>query len=378
LSKNERSWGSNMKIKAIFIFLGTFLISFSLHAGECESAKSTADTSCDGEKLQEIKAQLAAAEAQIRATPGRQGSAQLTQTEIAQVEATLAKTGEFRANCVKAIEQCSNKCMLAAANASASGNIPQANADNAARDYCTQGKPQQVAEEAKKDEADMGKTLGGLAQLLSSLTGLIPKTDTAAVTDECTVSATNSAATVKNNPNCSTDVATTSSGTTFATGDYRAAKGVANASSALGSGDVAMGTPAKQELAAASAGGGGSGSGAGGSGAGGRGSGAGTGAAAGGKDDKALPSSNFGAGGGGGKSASGGAGGSGKPGAPGQITRAAIDEDRLMQAAVDKAMQQRGPASEGPPGGISGAFSLDNFIKVEKRMQNERNQLNEL
>ena len=51
--------------------------------------------------------------------------------------------------------------------------------------------------------------------------------------------------------------------------------------------------------------------------------------------------------------------------------------DKGMAAAVEKAVQQRGIASDGPAGGITGANSLDNFQKVEKRMQSERNNLNE-
>ena len=45
--------------------------------------------------------------------------------------------------------------------------------------------------------------------------------------------------------------------------------------------------------------------------------------------------------------------------------------------AVDKAMQARGLAS-GQPGGISAAHAFDNFQKIEKRIQSERNKLAEL
>jgi hypothetical protein len=45
--------------------------------------------------------------------------------------------------------------------------------------------------------------------------------------------------------------------------------------------------------------------------------------------------------------------------------------------AVDRALQARGLAS-GQPGGISAAHAFDNFQKVEKRIQTERNQLAEL
>ena len=73
------------------------------------------------------------------------------------------------------------------------------------------------------------------------------------------------------------------------------------------------------------------------------------------------------------------AGGAGKSfGAAGLITHTPIDgNDKGMAAAVEKAVQQRGIASDGPAGGITGANSLDNFQKVEKRMQSERNNLNE-
>jgi hypothetical protein len=48
-----------------------------------------------------------------------------------------------------------------------------------------------------------------------------------------------------------------------------------------------------------------------------------------------------------------------------------------VENAVDKALQARGLAS-GQPGGISAAHAFDNFQKIEKRIQTERNKLAEL
>ena len=58
--------------------------------------------------------------------------------------------------------------------------------------------------------------------------------------------------------------------------------------------------------------------------------------------------------------------------------RVAIEGDTRAMAAMEKAMQNRGLASGGPIGGISAAHAMDNFKKVELRMQSERNLLNEL
>jgi hypothetical protein len=377
--KNERSWGSSMNIKNIFIFLSVFLVSVSGFAQQCESAKNEADTKCDAQELAAVKAAIDAEEAKFRASNGMNGSVKMTEAQMAQVQDAIVKTGEFKGKCVQAIQQCSEKCQ--AEKVQRENAQDQAGAVNAeqARTYCTQGKPKQVADKAEKDQGDMSKTLGALAQLLSALTGMMkPSENNAATTDECTVSATNTAAMVAANTNCSTDVATASAGTTFATGDYRAAKGNASSSNPLATGEVGIGTASQPTYAPAGSSGGGGGS-SGGGGFGGRMGTASASGSGGGKGDKILPSSNFGGGGGGGgKSASGSGGGSGKPSSYGQITKSSIDDERQMQLAVDKAMQQRGPASDGPPGGISGAFSLDNFMKVEKRIQNERNQLNEL
>jgi hypothetical protein len=368
-----------MSIKNIFIFISAFLVSVSLHANQCESAKSEADTKCDAQELAGVKAAIDAEDAKFRAAHGMSGSAEMTEAQMAQVQDAIVKTGEFKGKCVQAIRQCSDKCKMQQAEDQSRND--QAGAANAQRngDYCTKGKPQQVAEKAEKDQGDMSKTLGALAQLLSALTGMMKPSDPAAEkTDECTVSATNTAAMVAANTNCSTDVATASAGTTYATGDYRAAKGNASSSNPLGTGEVGIGTASQPTYAPSGSSGGGGGS-SGGGGFGGRMGTASANSPSGGKDEKLLPSSNFGGGGGGGgRSASGGGGGSSKPSAYGQITKSSVDDERQMQLAVDKAMQQRGPASDGPPGGISGAFSLDNFMKVEKRIQNERNQLNEL
>jgi len=64
-------------------------------------------------------------------------------------------------------------------------------------------------------------------------------------------------------------------------------------------------------------------------------------------------------------------------GAGGPITHTAIDQAQIEKTAVERAIQQRGIASEEPMGGITSANSLDNFQKIEKRMQTERNYLNE-
>ena len=93
-------------------------------------------------------------------------------------------------------------------------------------------------------------------------------------------------------------------------------------------------------------------------------------------DGSKIGIASAGGGGGGGGSMAGGAGKS--FGAAGPITHTPIDgNDKGMAAAVEKAVQQRGIASDGPAGGITGANSRDNFQKVEKRMQSERNNLNE-
>lgn len=342
-------------------------------AMSCQQGKDSATQECDPEKLAQIQAALQAAQKEAAGT----GATTTTQLALDQLAAAQLANGNLGTRCGNAIEQCSQACTREKTEAMATvpADVSKYNQAMQSQTECTQGKPQQVKNASDKAQGDMSALAGLLQGILSALTGL--KGDEA---DPCAVSETRTAEMIAKDPTCggTLDTATDTASTTLVAGDHRQAKGSVVGMDSLAQGQVPQGTPGKAEMSGASAGSGGMGGmfGFG----GGSGSGSGSKDKGSGKENGpqlAAASSNFGGGG-----SKGGGGGSGRlatattpPYNPKYSTN---DSEKMMQAAVEKAMQQRGPASEGNGGGITGAFSLDNFLKIEKRMQSERTQLSEL
>lgn len=366
-----------MKIKILFISLAVILSSTTTYAQQCEQKKKEATDKCSPEQLREAKKTLeanAAAIGALKMDDEKSGAVEVLESNKAANGVAQKQVDGVAQKCQQAIETCRTTCD--SEKSTHEQNIAtqqQATTDGNNSRYCTEEKPAEDLKEAKKTSADLGKIMETLAGIISSLmNGQQAKTPEG---DECTPSATRSAAVIMMNPACSTDTASTGTATSFANGDYRSASGKLVGEGGLEAGEAQMGVGAKQELSKGSVGGGGGAAGGGSSPMGSMNNNGSKNAAA-GKDDKPVVSANnYGGGGGGSK---GGGGGPSKPGGPVTITKSSLEDDRLMNTAVDKALQARGMASEGLPGGITGAHSTDNFLKVERRIQNERNQLNEL
>lgn len=340
----------------------------------CQQGKDNATNECNPEKLAAI--QLAIQQAQQEVS----GSGAATSTQLALDKLTEAQlaNGNLGTTCGNAIQQCSDVCTREKTESMATlpPDINKYNQAMQSHTECTQGKPQQVKNQSDKAQMDMGALAGLLQGIMSALTGMKGNED-----DNCKVSETRTSEMIAKDPMCggTLDTATDTASTTLVAGEHRQAKGSLSGMDQLAQGQVQQGAPGKAEMSGASAGGGGGGGMMGfGGGAGGGSSGKDKG---GGKESGpqlAAASSNFGGGGG---SKGGGAGGGRLATAttpPYNPKTSSLDGEKMMQAAVEKAMQQRGPASEGNGGGITGALSLDNFLKVEKRMQSERTQLSEL
>lgn len=186
------------------------------------------------------------------------------------------------------------------------------------------------------------------------------------------------------NSACTVDKANTT-GSQFASGEFRSANGTASTDGSLASTDgPPLGTPASSS---------GSGGGSSGGGMGGFGGSLGV-ASAGGRGSSAKSSKNaefdgtpkinlsgggYGSGGGGGGGSGYGGNGHGSgSGNTATASRSGLEHDEQVGKIATAAQERiRGPASNEPMGGVSSVYYLDNFTKIEKRIQSERNNLTE-
>lgn len=357
-----------MKIyKAILIGLLSVLVSVTVHAS-CDADKEAAKMKCSGEELQAAKAAFAAGASLLAAN--NVGAAKTA--EDAKTEANTQQGKIIAANkaCVDAINKCSTSCDKEK-TATQTTNPPKSQQAAKNKDYCVNGDPAKTAEAQKKAGGDLGEMMKALTGLLAAL-GAQQTPPEAPQQSPCTTN--------PSDPQCVTDKATNDAGSTLTSGEFRRDAGAAFADGDLaGEAAPVAGPPAAQTVSAPMAGGAPvnlSSSGGG----GGRNSPS--------RDrekksefdgsPKINLASGFAGGGSGGGKSGGGSGGGSKSSANPLASRASIDGDsqagKIAQAAEDRL---RGPASNEPLGGVSSVYYLDNFTKVEKRIMNERNTLQE-
>lgn len=365
-----------------FLFMIIFLMfSFSASAQQCKQDKENAKKSCSENELNALKAQLDA----VKVTGD--GVAKTGENAEQNLKETKDGLGKFSAACDAAIKKCSESCQSDADKARnnaqmARSQVPpdegtaqyqdtEAKRNDEAKKYCITDEPKKTSDKAKAQQADASKMLGELGKMLAALMGQKNKDQnpqqqrdqscngTKAGTGECV------------------SVASKTSGD-FATGSARAAEGKGTLSNdQLATAEASKGTPGKLEYSK----GFGSGGGSSGSGLGGFGGGPSTASTKGKEDPKEGQRINFGSGtasgGGGGRGSFGSGGGAYNNGNTASSSRSSESMDKQVLLTAEKALQARGMASDGPLGGITAAHSFDNFIKVEKRIQAERNGLYE-
>jgi hypothetical protein len=381
-----------MKTLTLFFTVVSLMFPPQAFAGaNCDSKKATADEKCDKTRATEYIKMKNLCQ---KGLDTHQFTGSIDDCLATKYPAALEKNNEYIKNCSQARNECDQSCQsdLTQDSQPMTGDPSAAQRDGKNSEHCMQGEPKENEDSAKKGNADMAQAMAALAALLASLG---KKPSDAAQQAMCGTQASAPVATndgtapvaagaQQYNPQlaqyCQTGNIDKSSKSDSDLADGTS-RGLGADGEYLGGGDlqggqVAPGTPAHVSLSSAMPGGGlGGGMGAGAAGA------SGSGRESGKKSDdsggKVGLASSGGSGGGGGGSMAG-SGGARTPTPGGPPGRSAVDGgDRVMQAALEKAAQQRGLASDGPAGGITGANSLDNFQKVEKRMQSERNNLNE-
>jgi len=382
-----------MKKQFIVFTLSILFIAPAAFAGaNCQQQKQQTDQACDKKHTDQAKKMLGDCQALMGVDTGGLTGKSLTPTVNECLEKKMPGSSailqEFVQNCSQARQQCKDGCNsdMAQDSQPIGGNPAEAAKDQQTQQYCDSGKPKQNEDDAKKGQGDIGQAMAALAQMLAAL-GNKPTqqaqqqmcgTPTASGTSTGTTDTGLQATSPALQAYCQGTIDKASNNdSSFADGAARVGAGTDDGSGTgdLATGQVQPGTPASQEQLSSSPGGmmgGGMMAPASSGGPSGLGS---TGKKSDGEGSK-IGIASAGSGGGGGGSMAGGAGKA--FGAAGPITHSPIDgNDKGMAAAVEKAAQQRGIASDGPAGGITGANSLDNFQKVEKRMQSERNNLNE-
>lgn len=351
-----------MKTK-IFIAFSLLFINIDKAVANCEQLRQTAEKSCDQANIKD-PLQLVADLQKMAETSGQTVPTILaSQTKLGGAQGQIAA---FQKQCYTDFQNCIRGCQAEANAAYAANDAAAGNEAQRSGEYCKK-EPQQNYEAAKKGQMDIGQIMQGLGALLTALGaggGDEPSDPCATNPDRCAVDTA-----AKSN-------GTSRSGTTRqSTGDG----GVLEA--ALGNDEPATGEGAAPSLAQGTPGMGG-GAGINSAGMGGAGPARGRGVAE--QEYDGKPKINL---------ASGGFGGGPKGGAPSLgasslgkgsgnpiASRTGIDADgkSISSQAMENAMQARGLASgNGQMGGITAAHSLDNFQKVEKCIQNERNLLSE-
>lgn len=354
-----------MKIQ-IFLAISLFFFNLESVIASCEEEAQAAQKACDKANIKDPLRTLAEMQPYLKKTgatvPGVERGIKDTTAAKAQVDA-------FKLACANSINSCIKTCegdseARYSANDSAGGKSAED-----AKNFCANGEPTQNQKAAEAGSGNMAEMLPALMQLLAGLKG--DKGEDKG--DLCSKEL--------NNPQCKTDVAANTP-TAPLTSNERTAKedGSFLEAGMNGNDTPAMGERTAPSLAQGTPGiGGGSGiNSAGLAGGGGRSKGVAEGSA----DDKPkINLASAGGGGGAARSSSPMGGSSTNKGGGNPIaSRTSIDADnRSGAAAMDKALQARGLASEGGQlGGISAAHSFDNFQKIEKRIQVERNRLSEL
>lgn len=351
----------------IFIILFLFFINLDRAFADCESQRNKAINVCDKANIKDplkLYSQLQA----FLASNKDAGAAKTAEEGKAQASTAKTQVDQYQIECAVSWKNCVSVCDSEARSYASAGDASSAQAAQDSSKYCA-GEPKQNAEAAKTASMDMGQLIGGLGALLSALKGTGSESG-----DPCE----------KNSALCKTDTASQSPGATLSNNTTRQGSGE-TFEQGLNTSDVPqMGEAAAPSLAQGTPGiGGGGGINT---------AGMGGGPSRGGKgvaeiNADGTPKINLAsAPGGGGKN--GGSVTPSNPQSPSKgsgnpvASRVSIDGDsrnNSTAALVDKAMQSRGLASEnGQLGGVTAAHAFDNFQKVEKRIQNERNQLGEL
>jgi hypothetical protein len=357
-----------MKIFTMALFILTSLMmANSAYAGGCNSKKQKAEKSCSKETLTKYEAQLQAVEKGI-AGKGAGFVAEGSYLSLGEQKAALDRD---IAECKSDRTSCKDTCQQEASQKRA--QMQDASNEDNNKKVCEKDLKENE-DKAKKTSGGMEEAMKALAALMQAL-GMGDKGEETANKEPETPLCTRE----PNNPECTVDKSTADAAT-FTSGEFRKDDSGSFADGNLERGeDPAFGAPASQ------AGGSGGASGAAGSvGA------MGTASSGGGKggsdsskksEDDGSPKINLASsgsygGGGGGRGGGSGGGGNGSKGSSVTASRTSLDGDRQagkIAAAAEERL--RGPASNEPMGGISSVYYLDNFTKVEKRIQNERNTL---
>jgi hypothetical protein len=376
----------NQKILQLTVAMIFTLTSIHVRANQCENERGAADRQCDEKQVREAKIWIqSCTENTGKAAPqsGQQGGGGVKIGGImvpALKECTNVTLPKAYVDLQKYVERCEsqrNSCISACeserdAQLAEQNQAGAQNAENV-RQYCESGQPKRNEDAGRQAGMNLQQLIPAIAGILASL-GL-GKGDETKPLDDCLSQ--------PNQQKCRVDTATKGTDTpNTTTGSPRQTSGEDDFLNAgLNGNDMPMqGEPTAPNLATGSAGfGGGGGMGMG---------MPGMGAPAGrsrspepevdGSPKINLAGMSGGAAGRGGGSSMGGSLTPSKSGNSAIASRTSIDGDGKAQGVVEKALQARGIASEGPLGGVSAAHSLDNFQKIEKRIQSERNQLSEL
>lgn len=356
--------------KMLLIGLVSSVVSATAFA-TCDSAKQEADKACD-----ELIAQLAKSNADMSALSGmldqnNVGAAKTGMDGQAMGAKAQAAIQAALAKCTAAQQKCNQTCKSEQSQKQSEQDYAGAQQAGQNDNYCKSQKPEQAKKSGEKASGDLSKMMDALGKLLAAL-GAQQNQQQQPEQPLCTRE--------PKNPACTVDKSSSDGGSTFTSGEFRRDDGASSTDGGLANGaDPAMGTPASSS-------GGGSGFGAG---AGSVGS-MGTASSGGNKyskdnsskksSDDGTPKINMASGYAGGAGGGGGRGGGGLGGHGGgngsSPSRSSVDQDqqagRIAAAAEERL---RGPASNEPLGGISSVYYLDNFTKIEKRIQNERNTL---
>ncbi len=351
--------------KIFFIILFFANLDSAFAAGSCQSARDAAFNDCDKKGIEEPLRLME----QINSTVQQPGAGTLpgVQLAIKNTATSSRQVTAFEATCYKSFTSCIQTCQQEAAQAQANADANGVQQAQQAEKECNE-KPKENLAAAKKAGLDLNQVLPLLTALLGQLKG-----DGGESGDAC----------AKDPAKCKVDEAADTPGATLANTTRDAGDG-SFLDAGLNPNDApAMGEKVDPSMAqfGQSPGGGGGGMGGGGSGGGPGGRGRGVAEV----NADGTPKINFGATGGGAGGKNGGmqmgAASSSKSSGNPVASRVGIDDGRAgsngVGNAVDKALQARGLAS-GQPGGISAAHAFDNFQKIEKRIQTERNQLAEL
>ncbi len=349
------------------IFFGLFLFFYNLDFAfaNCDQQAQAAQRACDKANVKDPLKTLAEMKPYIDGTKATVEAVQKGTTDLAKAK---TQVDQVELACAKSINSCIRVCESEANARYSSQDTAGGDAAKDARDYCATGEPAENQKHIQAASGSMQQMLGPLLNLLATLKG-----DGGESGDLCSRE--------PNNPQCKTDIAAQSPSAPLTNNDARVKEDGSFLEAGMNGNDTpAVGERTDPSIAQGTPGiGGGSGiSSAGLAG----GSGRSKGVAEGLPDN--TPKINLASAGGGGGAArsttplGGGLTSKKEIGNP-IASRTSIDGDNKMgTAAMDKAMQARGLASEGgQPGGVSAAHSFDNFQKIEKRIQTERNLLSE-